>query len=424
MSNAKRLNSLSALTRREMLGASLAFIPAVSAWAGPSLGRKKIAAVITEYRFNSHADCIVTRLLEGYEYDGIRRAPQVEIVSMYTDQVPANDISRDMAAKHNVKIYPTIRGALTGGGGKLAVEGVVLIGEHGNYAWNIKEQHLYPRWYLYKQIIDVFRESGRTVPVFTDKHLSYDWDEAKWMYDQSRQLEFPLMAGSSLPLAWRIPPLELEMGAPVERAVAAFYGGKESYGFHLLESLECMVERRKGGETGIASVQCLEGAPVWEWTDANPWAGRLLECGLSRCPDRKPGSPRANVKQPILFIIEYRSGLQTAAYLLNGHIDTTCFAADIKGQSDPVSTQIWLQPGRPFSHFSNLVYFIEQMMVTGKPAYPVERTLLTTGALAALMESSYQKGKKLETPYLKIAYRAQKETLFNRGPVAAMEKKA
>ena len=125
---------------------------------------------------------------------------------------------------------------------------------------------------------------------------------------------------------------------------------------------------------------------------------------------------------PILFILQYRSGLQAAGYMLSGHIDTTCFAADIKGQRDPVSTQIWLQPGRPSSHFSNLVHFIEQMIVTGKPAYPVERTLLTTGALAALMDSSYQKGKKLETPHLKVAYKAQKESLFNRGPVAALEK--
>jgi hypothetical protein len=423
MPNFSRLNSRCTFTRREMLGASLSFMLAGKAWSGTSTARKKIATIITEYRLNSHADCIVTRLLEGYEYNGERRAPQVEVVSMYTDQVPANDMSRDMAAKHNVRIFPTIREALTGGGNKLAVEGVVLVGEHGKYPTNEKGQILYPRYELYSQIIETFKETKQTVPVFTDKHMSVEWEKAKWMYDQSRRLKFPLMAGSSLPLAWRIPPLELEMGARVERAVVGFYGPKEAYGFHLLESLQCMVERRKGGETGIASLQCLEGAPVWGWTDANPWAGRLLECGLSRCPNRKQGSPRLNVKRPILFIIEYRSGLQAAGYLLDGHIDTTCFAADIKGQSDPVSTQIWLQPGRPYSHFSNLVYFIEQMIVTGKPAYPVERTLLTTGAIAALMDSSYQKGKKLETPYLKVAYKAQKESLFNRGPVAAMEKK-
>jgi hypothetical protein len=175
------------------------------------------------------------------------------------------------------------------------------------------------------------------------------------------------------------------------------------------------VERRRGGETGLASIQALEGAEAWRWTDGNPWAGQLLDRALARCEDRKPGSPRDNVKQPILFLLDYRDGLRGAVYMLDGHIKNACFA------SGDLATEIWLQEGRPFSHFSALVHYIEQMLVTGRQVYPVERTLLTTGALAALMDSSYQHGKRIDTPWLNVVYRAPRDSFFARGPVPALE---
>jgi hypothetical protein len=383
--------------------------------------RKRIAVIITEYRLDSHADVIVGRLLEGYEYNGRHQTPQIEVVSMYTDQVPSNDMSRAMAAKHGVRICPTVRNALVGDKG-LAVQGVVLIGEHGNYPENEKGQKLYPRYELYKQIVDVFSETGHSVPVFCDKHLSYDWQKAKWMYDQSRTLHFPLMAGSSIVMTWRRPPLELALEAPVKKSVLAFYGEKEAYGFHALEAHQCMVERRKGSETGIRAVTCLEGAEAWRWTDRSAWAGRLLETALSRCEERTHGSPRDVVREPVLFVLEYTSGLEGAVYLLNGLIEQAVFAATLRGVAEPLSTELWLQPTRPFSHFSGLVHYIEQMIVTGRPAYPVERTLLTTGALAALTDSSHQGHGRLATPHLNVSYRAPKESLFSRGPVPAADR--
>jgi hypothetical protein len=229
------------------------------------------------------------------------------------------------------------------------------------------------------------------------------------------------MAGSSIVMTWRRPPLELALRAPVEKSVVAFYGEKEAYGFHALEAHQCMVERRSGGETGMRAVTCLEGAEVWKWTDHNGWAGRLLETALKRCQNRNPGSPRDVVKEPVLFVLEYSSGLESAVYLLNGLIEQAVFAADVRGVVEPVSTELWLQPSRPFSHFSGLVHYIEQMIVTGTPAYPIERTLLTTGTLAAVMDSSYQGDHRVETSHLNVTYRAPKESLFSRGPVPAAD---
>jgi hypothetical protein len=311
---------------------------------------------------------------------------------------------------------------LTLGAGKLAVDGVVLIGEHGRYPDNEKGQKLYPRYELYKQVVDVFRQSSRSVPLFFDKHLSYDWEKAKWMYDQHRELGFPMMAGSGQPYAWRRPPLELDLETPLENAVVYNHGPKESYGIHALEMLQCMVERRKGGETGLTAVQCLEGPEVWRWTDQTPWAARLLEEALNRSESRKAGSMRDQTKQPIVFVLHYRDGLQAAVYNLNGYVNDAGFAGAVRGKRELVSTEFWAQRGRPWSHCSGHVYYMERLLLTGRPPCAVERTLLTTGALAALMDSSYLGNKRLETSHLKISYRAPKESLFNRGPVPPLLK--
>src|SRR5919199_3093067 len=179
-------------------------------------GRKTVAAIVTEYRIRSHADNIVTRLLEGYELHGTPVPPRLRVGALYTDRMPANDISRDLAAQHGVPIFPAIREALTLGGSELAVDGVVIVGEHGDYPYNEKGQHLYPRRRFFEETVAVFRQSGRVVPVFNDKHLAWSWADAKWMYDTARELGIPFMAGSSMPVTVRVPPVRVPLGADVE----------------------------------------------------------------------------------------------------------------------------------------------------------------------------------------------------------------
>src|SRR5262249_39608487 len=149
--------------------------------------------------------------------------------------------------------------------------GVVVIGEHGRYPRNEKRQVLYPRYEFFKQIVDVFRRSGRSVPVFNDKHLSWNWQWGKGMVETAREVGFPLMGGTSLPGAWRIPAVDVPIGAPVSEAVCVAFGGLDSYDFHGLESIQCLVERRRGGETGVAAVQLIRGAPVWKRLAAGSW---------------------------------------------------------------------------------------------------------------------------------------------------------
>lgn len=364
--------------------------------------KPKIAAVVTEYRPRSHADVIVGKLLDGtYLLDGVPTEARVEVASMYVDQIPPNDMSRDLSARHGVPIYPTIRDTLTLGTERLAVDGVLLIGEHGDYPTNELGQKLYPRRRFFVEAISVMRQSGRLVPTFSDKHLSWSWDEARATWHEARELALPFMAGSSLPVTWRRPPLELPLGARIEEALAIGYDGLEAYGFHALETLQCMVERRAGGETGIAAVTCRRGPAVWE----NPtWTRALQDAALGHLTPSLGDGPERGAPAPAAFLLEYRDGLRATVLMLDGYVRGFAFAARIAGVPEPVSTHFYLESQEPFGHFAFLVNRFEDLVLTGRAPYPIERTVLTTGALDFLMRS---RGRRIETPELGIGYQLE-----------------
>ncbi len=370
--------------------------------------RKKIAAIITQYFHKSHADVIVTKFLKGFPTDTGLFAPRVDLASMYIDQVMEGDVGLAIAAEHRVPVYPSIVKALTLGTDRLAVDGVLLIGEHGDYAWNEKEQHLFPRRYFMEQICGVMATAGRAVPVYNDKHLSYNWHDAKWMYDRARQLGAPFMAGSSLPLCWRNPYLEHELETPIQEAIAIGFSGLDIYGFHTLEALQCMVERRRGSETGVAAVTCLEGDAVWQSAKDDRWSRELAEAACATIANKPAGTMEEHCPNPALFLLEYRDGLKGAVLMLNGYVQDLAYAARVEGriQATELHAQGHGAPDGPYAHFSYLSLNIEEMFLTGRPTYPVERTLLASGALEAALTSRHQGHRRLETPWLDVAYRS------------------
>jgi hypothetical protein len=355
-----------------------------------------VAAVVTEYRARSHADVIVGKLLEGYLLDGVPTTPRVRVAAMYVDQFPENDMARALAEKHGVPIVPTIREAVLEG----ARDGLLLIGEHGDYPWNERGQHLYPRRRFFVEAVAAMGEAGRVVPTFSDKHLSWSWPETKATWREARALGMPFMAGSSLPVTWRRPPLELPLGAPIEEALAIGYGGLESYGFHALETLQCMVERRRGSESGIAAVRCLKGPAYWEARRAGAWRRDLEEAALATLSLVPPGED--DLPEPAAFQLEYRDGLRATVLMLEGYAKAFAFAASTAGGT--AATQFYLESQEPFGHFAFLVNRFEEMVLTGREPYPVERTVLTGGALSYLMESAHLYGARLETPELEVSY--------------------
>ena len=364
--------------------------------------RLRVAAIITIYHPKSHADVIVTKFLKGMSTDEGFLAPEIEIVSIYLDHALENDIGLGLAKEFGVPIYPSIRRALHAGANELNVDAVLLVGEHGDYPWNERGRHMYPRRYFFEQIAGVFGESGRSVPVFNDKHFAYSFADAQWMWDRAQELEIPLMAGSSLPLCWRNPYVEYNKETKVEEALSVGYGGIEAYGYHALETLQCMVERRQGGETGVASVQCLEGNAVWQARDEGLWSAELATAACEAIQNKPEGPMEDQVKDPAVFLVEYADGLKTATLVLSGYVSDFSYAARVDGQVQGV--EFYLQNEGPFSHFGYLCRNVQDFFRTKKAPYPPERTLLTTGIIDAAMNSRHDYHRKIETPYLNIAY--------------------
>ena len=373
--------------------------------ASPAPARK-VAALVTVYRHNSHAELIAGRLLRTDTLDDKGNHSPLKLVSLYTDQRPTNDLSRRLAASYGFRISETIEDALTLGTGRLAVDGVLLIAEHGEYAKSPTGNTQYPKRRFWEETLRVFRDSGRVVPVFIDKHLADNWTDAKFIYDTARELKVPLMAGSSLPVTWRRPPADVKHGARLREIVAITYHTTDAYGFHALELVQALAEQRHGGETGIKAVQSMTGEAVWQALDEKTLDSELFDAAQQRLsqPQNRGRPLREIVSSPKLFRLEYGDGLRAHLLELNGAASEWTAAWRYADDGHVESSLFWTQEGRPAMHFTWLLHGIEQMMLTGKPSWNVERTLLASGALDALLLSLKEDQRRVETPYLMLRY--------------------
>ena len=418
------------LSRREFVGTMASGLLGSSLMAFEPTGdkKKKVALITTEWREPCHAWHMAERFIVGYPLNGKWHHPPFELVSAYVDQLAAKDLSRARAREYGFTIYPTIKDALCTGGDELNVDAVLLIGEHGNYLVNELGQTQYPRYEFFKQIVEVLQASNRMVPIFNDKHLSWNWEWAKEMVDVSRTLGIPFMSGSSLPVTWRMPAIDLPYDVEVEEVLCIGVGEADSYAFHALETIQCMVERRRGGETGVVALQAYQNEAVFKAMDAGSWdAGgwdpSLFEACLSRSqtlaqlPTYNHRYPtrqfmQENAKSPLAYRFEYADGLKATMLLVEGVVSDFTIAVRLKGQTEPISTLFYLPPLPNVVFSATLISKVEEMFVTGVPPYPIERTLLTSGLSIAGCKSLASEQRRIETPELAIRYQAPKQSTF------------
>jgi len=414
-------------SRREMLGiGGIAGLAALTGISTDAVGqttqqkRPRIAVLATYWgATRSHADWLVNKLIDGYWWQGAYVASRVEVVALYLHQHDTSLLGQKVAKAKGIPVFKSVAEAVTLGGKELAVDGVVIVAEHGDYPTDLKGHWLLPRWWIYNQVIRVFEQSKRSVPVFNDKHFSYNWDDAKWMFDKSRELGFPLTGGSLLPVYYRKPEIELENDTPIKHSIVVGATPDEGAIFHCIELLQAFVERRKGGETGVKSIQSIRGPEAWKWVERNTWASKLLD-SVAKSLDLKQGhyqaSPRTNI-----CVIEYNDG--TNAAIIGSQGSGWTYAGEIEGRNEPTIVSLLGFPG-PFDqyHASNAQpHWITEMMLTKKEPFNAERLLLTTGITNHYMESNWEGskyspiGRRIETPFLNMTYRPTRGAQFNKG---------
>jgi hypothetical protein len=372
----------------------------------------RLAVIATVYYPVSHADVIVSRWTtrrpsdEDWGWPG----PQSQIVSVYIQQFPANDVGREVCRKHQIPLYDTVAKALCCGGDTLAVDGVILIGEHGDYPSNELGQKMYPRAELFNEIVAVFKAKGRCVPVFNDKGYSWNPDWARQMVQTAQDMGFLLSGGSSLPGSSLRGELNPWLpGRPLREAVALYWAGNESYGYHSLELAQSLVEHRAGGESGVRSITAYDKTRFMQAYERGAWSHDLMRDALTVCQGAREGDWRQHIKTSTsdggaAFTMEYADGLRVTHVNLDGAVRGWAVAGqDADGRR-------WARAARSagapvhYAHFATFCKRIETELTTGKSHVHPMRPLLTTLCTSSMMRAFATPGVAVPTPELAIRY--------------------
>jgi hypothetical protein len=243
----------------------------------------------------------------------------------------------------------------------------------------------------------------------------------------SKRLGFPFLAGSSLPVTWRLPAIDMPFDAPLVESVCVGYGGVDSYDFHGLETAQCMSERRQGGEVGIESVHAIRGEKMWEVLAApdREVTRRLIVAALCRSHNLpvKGGYPtdpvtfewaREALPGTLAYFIQHRGGFRTT--LLLAPIRDFNYAGLRSDTNEIVSCQMYLpmptQSATTADFFNPLARHIETLVLENRAPYPVERTLLTSGMVIGGVESLYRGQVLVPTPEMEVRYQGPRESTF------------
>ena len=407
------------MTGRRTFLKTASAVPAASLPNRARLGAKRLAILASRWTPGSPARQIGDRFLIGYPREGRWHRPPMDVVSLYVDRTPEADQSRERAAEFGFRVYPSVAETLRCGTGRLAVDGVLVLAGQGE---DSSAESSGPD--LVEPMVEVFEEDLRAVPVYWDQPLGLA--QARKMVEASRQLKFPVLAGSSLPMTWRLPPLELPIGCRVEQALMVGIGSRRSDRYRALETLQAMVERRRGGETGVRSVQSVAGQAVWRAGSSGRWSRELLEAAVARSDSLqgrtlKDGRPRdlvnsgelpRLVEHPEACLVDYSDGVRAAVLMLNGAVGDFTFAARLRDVSGVPSTQFLLPPEPNRAGSACLAARIEDMIQSGRSPIPPERAWIASGILDRWMESREKGGLALETPELTLEYRPPAESCF------------
>ena len=360
----------------------------------PDGPKKRIAAITTAYFKYSHADDIITKFIEGY---ADRRAASPAALRgrepARSSSSPRRDIGRGMAARYGIPLFDSARGGADARAAReLAVDGVLLIGEHGDYPHQREGAAALPA-------APALRGDRRGLPPLGAERAGLQ-RQALLLRLGRRRVDVRPVARAGLPddggleRAGRLAAAAAGVPARASRSTAPWRSASAASRPTGSTRSSCSRPSSSGGAAARRAWR-----PCNAWKAPRPGTRPRRGAGAPTCspaalrhvPGRQgPGRGVADLRradpEAVVFLVEYGDGFRAAAYVARGLVAEFAFAAEVAGRAEPVGT--WCELNKPQrDHFSFLCNHIEVMFRTGRPSYPVERTYLVTGMLAALMDS-------------------------------------
>jgi hypothetical protein len=249
-----------------------------------------------------------------------------------------------------------------------------------------------------------FDRAGSVVPVFMDKNLAATLQESLTVVAEASRRRVPLMGGSVVPWVPLHPPLPAGRRALLGVVVAA--APYHLYAIHAAELLQAVLETRGPQEVGVAWVR-EAGRGLWTLPDRDRWGVDLLGALLSTArtrSSRAPPVPEGLTDADFVVLVEYRDGARGVLALLPGQFDDAEFRVGVRYESGGDYTGGVVLGGAPYDHFGYLVHRLVAFFTTGRPAVPVERTLLSTGISVLGLQSRHAGGQTMVAPSLAVSY--------------------
>ena len=373
---------------------------------------RKIAFLLDEFASPSPAQQLLDRFLIGYPRDGAWHKLQSAGVTAYL-AVSAESNFGTRPEEFHLGVAPTAERAVAG------ADAVVIVARRPGALANEAFLRI------------ALEEAPEGAACFVHGALANNLASARKFADKAASRRIALRSGTPLSVTWRLPAMDVPMGTPLTEALIvvqvnplsiqatppsppATLAGAE---LQALDGLLPVVERRRGGESGIRSVRFLEGKGLWRAGEKGLWPWPLLAAALSRSHTPQGdavsdgrtqdlaglGLVPKLARNPRGWLLEHGDGLRTAILVLDGVVADFNFA--VRAQNgDLHSAQLFRAPAPAEHHFSRLAAVMEDFFLGNPPPWPVERNLLIAGLLEKFGKPSSLSGQRLETPELNIAY--------------------
>ena len=358
----------------------------------------KLAFLLEEVSAPSPGQQLLDRFLSGYPVDGAWRTPAIETtVSAYQLLTGAENELERRAIEYGLVVARTAEQAAQG------ADAVVVVPRRPGAVANEFLNRI------------ALEQAAPGAACFIHGTLANSLAGARALTDLARSRQIALLAGTPMAVTWRLPAVPIPKASTIRRAVMVVQGTAPGAELHALDGLLPILEPRAGGESGVRHLQLLEGREVWRAGDRGGWSPRLLAAAISRS-NSPQGDPMLDgrtqdlfglglipklARSPRAWILTHADGCTSALLVLDGVVNDFNYAVEL-ADGGVHSAQLFRAPPPAEHHFSLLAAVVEEFLQSGRPAWPIERSLLTAGLLETMSRPGSRRPGGVATPDLTV----------------------